>query len=120
MARGGKRPGAGRPKGSKDRKPRSSPVVIAAAQEKRELREAAREFTDSALKTLAAICKEGESETARVSAASALLDRGYGKPGQQVSLDVTHYDHMDEHQLRERIAEQLRAIQFLDGGVAEH
>ena len=54
------------------------------AQERRELREAARQFTDDALKTLAAICLEGQSEAARVSAACALLDRGYGKPTQQV------------------------------------
>ena len=84
MARGGKREGAGRKRGSKDTRPRSSPVIIASAQEKRELREAAREFTDDALKTLAQICNEGQSEAARVSAASAILDRGYGKPVQQV------------------------------------
>jgi hypothetical protein len=115
MARGGKREGAGRKKGSKDKRPRSSPVIVAPAQEKRELREAAREFTDGALKTLAAICKEGQSETARVSAASALLDRGYGKPGQQVNVDMTtHYDRMDEDQLRERTAEQLHALRLLD------
>ena len=69
MARGGKREGAGRKQGSKDRKPRSSPIIIANAQEKRELREAARQFTDDALKTLAAICNEGQSEAARVIAA---------------------------------------------------
>src|SRR6476620_12362861 len=84
MARGGKREGAGRKKGSKDTRPRSSPVIIAPAQEKRELREAARQFTEDALKTLAAICNEGQSEAARVSAACALLDRGYGKPTQQL------------------------------------
>ena len=82
MSRGGKREGAGRKTGSKDTRPRSSPVIIAPAHEKRELREAARQFTDDALKTLAVICNEGQSEAARVFAACALLDRGYGKPMQ--------------------------------------
>jgi hypothetical protein len=68
MARGGKRKGAGRRMGAKDKKPRSSPVIIAPAQEKRELREAAREWSDDALKTLVKICNSGHSESARVAA----------------------------------------------------
>jgi hypothetical protein len=55
MARGGKRKGAGRRTGAKDKKPRGSPVIVAPAQERRELREAAREFTDDALKALVKI-----------------------------------------------------------------
>ena len=51
--------------GSRDHRP----SFIANAQEKRELREAAREYTERALRTLAAICSEGQSEAARVSAA---------------------------------------------------
>jgi hypothetical protein len=31
-----------------------------------------------------------------------------------------HYDRMNEDQLREKIAEQLHAIQLLDGGCTEH
>jgi hypothetical protein len=38
------------------------------AQEKRELRQAARDFTDDALNTLAEICKNGQSESASVAA----------------------------------------------------
>jgi hypothetical protein len=34
------------------------------------------------LRTLVKVAKDGESEAARVTAASALLDRGYGKPTQ--------------------------------------
>ena len=56
MARGGKREGAGRKKGAKDRKPRSSPIITAPAQEKRELREAARQFTNDALAIAASPC----------------------------------------------------------------
>ena len=71
--RGGKRPGAGRPEGSKNK------VTI-------ELREAAQAYTQDALKTLHEVCLKGLSEAARVAAACALLDRGHGKPRQ--ALDV--------------------------------
>lgn len=74
MARGGKRNGAGRPKGAVNSTTAS-------------LRELAREHTQDALAVLVQIAKAGESEAARVSAANALLDRGYGKPSQVLSGD---------------------------------
>ena len=111
MARGGKREGAGRKKGSKDTRPRSSPVIIAPAQEKRELREAARQFTEDALKTLAAICNDGQSEAARVSAACALLDRGYGKPTQQLETGSPgEFSRMTDEELDAYIAESAELI----------
>jgi hypothetical protein len=111
MPRGGKREGAGRKKGSKDRKPRSSPIIIANAQEKRELREAAREYTERALKTLAAICSEGQSEAARVSAACALLDRGYGKPTQQVETGSPgEFSRLSDEELDAQIAEGIEHV----------
>jgi len=73
--RGGKRPGAGRPKGAKAR---------ATIEQKGTLEELARAHTATALMTLVTISTSGESEAARVSAANALLDRGYGKPRQAV------------------------------------
>jgi len=51
------------------------------------LRERAREYTDQALQVLADIALAGESEAARVSAANALLDRGYGKPSTVLNGD---------------------------------
>jgi hypothetical protein len=111
MPRGGKRAGAGRKQGSKDTKPRSSPIIIAKAQEKRELREAAREYTERALKTLAAICSEGQSEAARVSAACALLDRGYGKPTQQVETGSPgEFSRMTDEELDAQIAEGIEHV----------
>jgi hypothetical protein len=111
MARGGKREGAGRKKGSNDRRPRSSPVIIAPAQEKRELREAARQFTDDALNTLARICNEGQSEAARVSAASALLDRGYGKPTQQLETgSADEFSRMTNEELEAFINGEIDLI----------
>lgn len=74
MARGGKREGAGRPKG-------------AVNQTTRTIREKAREYTDDALAVLVQIAKAGESEAARVSAANALLDRGFGKPSTVLAGD---------------------------------
>jgi hypothetical protein len=115
MARGGKREGAGRKKGCKDTRPRSSPVIIAPAQEKRELREAAREFTDDALKTLAEICKDGQSESARVAAANCLLDRSYGKPMQQVENGSPgEFSRMTDEELARSILEQTKEIAKLD------
>lgn len=74
-ARGGKRPGAGRKKGSLDR---------ATIAQKGTLEELARSYTEAALKTLVDIATTSESDSARVSAAVAILDRGYGKPRQAV------------------------------------
>lgn len=75
MARGGKRPGAGRPKGVPNKATRP-------------MREAAREYTEQALLTLAEIMKdEDQTGPARVAAANALLDRGYGKPAQPIDGD---------------------------------
>jgi hypothetical protein len=69
MGVGGKRVGAGRKPGI----PNKATAT---------LREAAREYTDMALKTLAEIARKGTSEQARVLAADKLLDRAYGKATQ--------------------------------------
>lgn len=73
MGRGGARKGAGRKKGA------TSPTM---REHKRTLSEMAREHAPEALKTLLHIAKSGESESARVTAANAILDRGYGRPTQ--------------------------------------
>lgn len=70
---GGARPGAGRKKGR-----------VSAA--KRDLAEKAKTHAETALKALADIARKGESESARVSAATAILDRAYGKPAQSHQL----------------------------------
>lgn len=52
------------------------------------LKELAREKTELALNTLIAIAENGkESASARVAAANAILDRGWGKPTQAVVGD---------------------------------
>lgn len=55
--------------------------------------EIAREHTQDAINTLASICKTPtEPAAARVSAAQHLLDRGWGRPKQDIDLNakVTH------------------------------
>jgi hypothetical protein len=47
-----------------------------------DLRSLARAHTELSVQTLAGIARNGSSEQARVSAASALLDRGWGKAPQ--------------------------------------
>jgi len=42
----------------------------------------ARAHTELGIQTLAGIARNSTSDTARVSAAQALLDRGWGKPAQ--------------------------------------
>lgn len=60
--------------------------------------------TEAAINTLVEICMHGLNEGARVSAALALLDRGYGKP--QQTVEIIADDGADL--LREQL-EQLRA-----------
>jgi hypothetical protein len=45
-----------------------------------DIRELARRHTGAALATLVEICRNGGNEGARVAAATAILDRGWGKP----------------------------------------
>lgn len=53
-----------------------------------EIRDFACQHTDLALRTLVEIAERGENESARVTAANALLDRGLGKPAVPVADDV--------------------------------
>ena len=71
---GGARPGAGRPKGSKNKVPGH-------------VRELARDYTESAVKELATLAgatkgRKAKSEAARVMAIKELLDRAWGKSTQ--------------------------------------
>lgn len=59
--------------------PGGRPKVVA------EVRELARSYTEQAIVSLAQIATTGESEAARVSAAVALLDRGWGKAAQAIT-----------------------------------
>ncbi|MDT1061185.1 hypothetical protein RM190_04890 [Paracoccus sp. CPCC 101403] len=78
---GGKRAGAGRPAGAKAR---------ATIEHKRTLSEMAQEHTEDAIRTLAEIMKDDAAPpNARVAAVNVLLDRGYGKPRQEIDHSST-------------------------------
>jgi hypothetical protein len=53
-----------------------------------DLKSLARSYTTRAISTLGGIAEGGESEAARVAAAIALLDRGWGKPQQDNTHEV--------------------------------
>lgn len=54
-----------------------------------DIRSLARSYTDKAIKVLAGVMQQDEApHSARVAAATALLDRGWGKPPQFVTDDV--------------------------------
>jgi hypothetical protein len=69
--RGGRREGAGRPKGTPNK---------ATREQKVRLSDLARMHCDSAMAALVNILENGQSESARIAAAIAILDRGYGRP----------------------------------------
>lgn len=108
--RGGARKGAGRPVGRQSRATRTQKATLS---------ELARAHTATALGVLVKVAKEGESESARVSAANAILDRAYGKPSQShehsgpggapiQTMDVTNLSD-----------EQLAALEAAFGGLAD-
>jgi hypothetical protein len=71
--------------------------------------ELAREYTAEALETLAWLMRFGKTDQVRLGAATALLDRGHGKPLAQV--DVSTHDRVDvvfrdEEELRQALLER--------------
>jgi hypothetical protein len=80
---GGKRDGAGRPVGA-----------VSAAKVR--LSQLAREHSDAAFATLVDVCENETSEGARISAAVALLDRGYGKLRQAFTREYEEPSLLDD------------------------
>lgn len=75
---GGKRDGAGR-----------RPGAVSAAR--REIAAEAKDHAEAALKVLVDVMGDDNApHSARISAANAILDRGYGRPGQSIDLNATH------------------------------
>jgi hypothetical protein len=115
--RGGKRPGAGRKPGAKD---------AATGEQRASIQSLARSYDKLALATLARVAKSSSSDSAAVSAANALLDRGYGRPPQAVEMtgknggpvqvvDLGQLSNEQVDQL-ERIAEVLAGASGVAGG----
>lgn len=75
-----------------------------------DIRSLARSHTETAIRTLAGIMREKDAPAAaRVSAANALLDRGWGKPDQTSTVNVNRIN------ARELSDDELAAI-ALDRG----
>jgi hypothetical protein len=82
MPAGGKRPGAGRPKGSR------ALTLIAPTGERMSFYEAARLYDREALRVIASVFMDEKQPAAlRLAAANDLLDRAYGRP--PVAIDAT-------------------------------
>ncbi len=79
---GGKREGAGRPAGSKNR---STP------HQNERLTELAKNHSELALQVLVEVALKGKTDAARVSAANALLDRAYGRPTTLQHLEISDF-----------------------------
>src|SRR6516162_6917745 len=118
MPRGGARSGAGAKKGA----PRRKPISGALARDFRPLALRARDHTGKALETLVDTLDDPmATAAAKVSAAIALLDRGWGKPTERhevVSLNAIA--ELSDDELRNAIA-LLRAaptppVEPRDGG----
>ena len=89
MPAGGKRPGAGRPKGSR------ALTLLASTGERIGFYEAARQYEQKALQVIASILMdENQPASLRLAAANDLLDRAYGKPPQAL---VGHQDTQVRH-----------------------
>ena len=76
------------------------PATIEARRIFQDVADAARERTQDAIDTLSAIMKDPKAPAAaRISAAQAILDRGYGKPAQAIEADagpdLTHVSDED-------------------------
>ena len=76
---GGMREGSGRPAGA---------VNKATSGLKLNLSELAREYTHDAVDALVDVMQSSQSDSARIAAANAILDRGYGRPKKTTSLEV--------------------------------
>jgi hypothetical protein len=61
----------------------------------------AREHSPAAIQTLAEIACKGKSESVRVTAACALLDRAYGRPAQSVEMDLKLTKNLEQMTLLE-------------------
>src|SRR5215469_9956042 len=82
-----------------------------------EIRELARAHTVTALQTLVEIAERGVNESARVAAASALLDRGWARTG--VSADDPPLAECAQPLIEIRFLEALKPIGTLEAPMIE-
>ncbi len=92
----------------------SSPNALGRPKSDKTIRDLARVHTKDALKTLSEIVKNKKaSDTARVSAANALLDRGWGKAPQyteNVNLGMSYTEYLEQI-TKEENEEQIKSVE---------
>ena len=80
-----------------------------------DVRDVARQHTRAAVTTLVSVMEDKKAPAAaRVTAASALLDRGYGKAVQHIEANVNVYDSLSFDEQRILIA-ALQSLQLAEG-----
>ena len=76
---GGFREGSGRPLGASSK---------ATQEAKARISDIAKEYSQDAIETLVDVMRNGSSDNARIAAATAILDRGYGKPSKEINTNI--------------------------------
>ena len=79
-----------------------------------DIRALARQHTEAAVNTLVSIAEDGKQESARVAAATALLDRGWGRPTQPIAGDDQMPPIGIEATQREREEKAAAAVALID------
>jgi hypothetical protein len=73
-----------------------------------DVRDLARAYTPQAIETLAEVMTDQSAPpSARVSAASVMLDRGWGKAAQTIEANINHYDGRSVDELKELLASKI-------------
>lgn len=109
--RGGRRPGAGRPKKGAT-KPSSLAgldlVASLSAPPPDEIDGVAQRHARTAIDALVKQLVYGASEAAKVSAANAILDRGYGKPAVEIGGDAAMLPFMSSPSVQVSLSSEIR------------
>jgi hypothetical protein len=82
----------------------------------------AREHTVAAVQTLAEIAVKGKNESARAHAATALLDRAWGRPAQSIELDLQLTKSLASMTLEEltQLREKYAGLALVSPTIIEH
>ena len=81
------------------------PETIEARRVVADVKAAARELTPEAMDTLKEAMADHKAPwAAKIAAAIAILDRGWGKPTQQVAANVSFFDQMSDEEQRIMLA----------------
>ena len=106
---GGRRPGAGRPPGSRNK------ATLAREAGAKTLTDLARENTEAALAALLEVAGDATAPAAaRVTAATALLDRAWGRPPQHARLSGRFEQREESPSIFDKIEENI--LKNLDRG----